>query len=96
MPRVQSSFNPAIGGKSRSRNFTHVEPKTAYQCTESWWIQPTRNDFIVRRDAELPRMLHAKVVNPTAESGNSARQTFVARRPHPIMGWAPTRREGAE
>lgn len=92
---AHSSFNPSIGGKSNKRNFTHVEPKGAYQCTESWWIQPTRGDFIVRRDTELPRMLHAKAILPTAESGNSARQTFVQRaRKHPALDWLPSQRIG--
>ncbi len=74
MPRPASTFNDG-----HSRNYTAIEPKGAYDATESWWIQPTRNDFIVRRDAELPRMMKARTVNATAESGNSARQTFVAR-----------------
>lgn len=93
MPRPRSTFNDG-----HSRNFTHIEPKGAYDATESWWIQPTRGDFMVRRDAELPRMLKSKTVNATAESGNTARQTFVQRsRKHPALGWLPTPRiPGAE
>lgn len=70
---------PRASAVSHKRNFTHIEPKGAYDATESWWIQPTRKDFMVRRDAELSRMLKSRAVNATAESSSSARQSFVAR-----------------
>lgn len=74
MPRPKSSFNDG-----HPRNYTAIEPKGAYDATESWWVQKTDADFMIRRDAELPRMLKARSVNPTAESGNTARQSFVQR-----------------
>lgn len=93
MPRPRSSFNDGD-----PRNYTAIEPKDAYVCKDSWWIQPTRNDFIVRRDAELPRILKSKALGATAESGNTARQVFVNKsRKHPALGWLPTPRiPGAE
>jgi hypothetical protein len=99
MPRVPSSFNAAAVNpkKAHARNFTHIEPKDAYEAKESWWIQPTTADFMVRRDAELPRLLKQRSTYVTAESGNTARQTFVARRSHPVMAWVPDKRsEGSE
>lgn len=75
-----SSFNPAIGGKSHKRNFTHVEPKGHYAPKDSWWVQATDADFMIRRDAELPRLMRAPITHTTAESGNSSRQAFMARK----------------
>lgn len=78
MSRVSTPFNAAA--VSHKRNFTHIEPKGAYDAKETWWAQPTREAFMAARDAELPRMLKTQAIRPTAESGNTARQTFIARK----------------
>jgi hypothetical protein len=79
MPRVSTPFNGAAV-KQHERRFVEGPLKDAYMAKESWWIQPTRNDFIVRRDAELPRMMKAPAMNATAESGSTSRQTFMQRK----------------
>ncbi len=100
MPRANTPFNAAP--VKHKRNFTHIEPKGAYDATDTWWDRRSdpnkpvsREEFMAARDTQLPRLMKAKAVHTTAESGTSGRQSFVARRPHSIMGWAPAR-ESAE
>lgn len=88
MPRPASTFNDG-----HPRNYTAIEPKGAYAPKDSWWVQPTRNDFIVRRDAELPRLMRAATINPTAESGRTARESYMARK---VVGMLNRVRGGAE
>lgn len=62
-----------MGSPLNKKPFTVWEPKPQAP-SESWWIQKTREDFIVRRDKELPRIVCAKTLNPLAESKPTARQ----------------------
>lgn len=68
-------------------NNERIHLKQGYQPpTSSWWCQPSQQEFMKARDAELPRMMKARPPEMTANQVGTTMETNRRRQ----------RREGAE